>query len=109
MDHFVEQRRTTRFVCESPLMCTHLEGSRVYSGRSLNHCKRGLAFITQEPMKSGTTIYFRADSFAQKRFKHSTCRGMRGMGLAQVRWCQPVDGQEPAAYQVGVEYLGPYP
>ena len=109
MQKFVEQRRTMRFVCESPLMCTNLEGSRVYSGRSINHCERGLAFITQEPMKSGTTIYFRTDSFAQKRFNESTCRGMRGTGLAQIRWCQPVNGHQPATYRVGAEYLGPYP
>ena len=109
MPKFTEQRRETRFVCESPLVCTNLNGSRVYSGRSINHCERGLAFITREPMKSGTTIYFRTDSFAQKRFKDSTCRGMRGMGLAQIRWCQPVADQDPTAYQVGAEYLGPYP
>ncbi len=106
---FTEQRRAERFVCESPLVCTHLNGSRVYSGRSINHCERGLAFITQAPMKSGTTIYFRTDSFAQKRFNDSTCRGMRGTGLAQIRWCHPIADQEPTAYQVGAEYLGPYP
>lgn len=109
MREFNEQRREERYVCDSPLMCSNLNGPGVYSGRSLNHCERGIAFITQEPMKSGTTIYFRADSFAQKRFKYSTCQGMRGTGLAQVRWCQPVTNQEPAVYRVGAEYLGPYP
>ena len=109
MREFIEQRRAERYACESPLVCSSLNGSGVYSGRSINHCERGIAFISQKPMKSGTTIYFRTDSFAQKRFKHSTCRGMRGMGLAQVRWCHPVANQEPAAYRIGAEYVGPYP
>ncbi len=109
MREFIEQRRAKRYVCESPLVCANLNGSGVYSGRSINHCERGLAFITQKPMAFGTTIYFRTDSFAQKRFKDSTCRGMRGTGLAQVRWCQPVADLEPASYRVGAEYLGPYP
>lgn len=109
MRDIIEQRRTERFVCESPLVCTSLSGSSVYSGRSINHCERGLSFITHAPMKSGTTIYFRTDSFAQKRFKDSTCRGMRGMGLAQVRWCRPLADHNPSAYRIGAEYLGPYP
>ncbi|MDJ0811880.1 MAG: hypothetical protein QNJ48_07600 [Desulfobacterales bacterium] len=109
MRQFIEQRRTERYTCESPLVCSILNGTSVYSGRSINHCERGMAFITQEPMKSGTTIYFRTDSFAQKRFKDSTCRGMRGMGLAQVRWCHPVANQASTAYQIGAEYVGPYP
>jgi hypothetical protein len=109
MKDYVEQRRAERFVCESPLMCTNLNGTRIYSGRSLNHCERGLSFITQEPMASGTTIYFRTDSFAQKRFKDSSCEGMRGMGLALVRWCQPLADVSPQSYRIGAEYLGPYP
>lgn len=109
MKIFVEQRRAERFACESPLMCSNLNGTGVYSARSLNHCTRGLAFISREPMESGATIYFRADSFAQKRFKDSPCEGMRGTGLALVRWCRPLSKRIPAAYQIGVEYLGPYP
>ena len=109
MRDFVEQRQTQRFMCESPMVCSDLNGTAVYSGRSVNHCERGLSFITHEPLKFGITIYFRTDSFAQKRFGDSTCRGMRGMGLAQVRWCHPVVGKEPTVYRVGAEYLGPYP
>jgi hypothetical protein len=109
MREFVEQRQTQRFVCESPLVCSDVDGVNVYSGRSINHCKWGLAFITHAPLKFGTTLYFRTDSFAQKRFGDSSCRGMRGMGLAQVRWCHPVAGRDPAVYRVGAEYLGPYP
>ncbi|MBL0715028.1 MAG: hypothetical protein JJV98_15160 [Desulfosarcina sp.] len=107
MGDFTEQRRTERFVCESPLVCSNLNGPDIYSGRSINHCERGIAFITESLMESGTTIYFRMDSFAQKRFKYSACRGMRGMGLAKVRWCRPIINQGPAAYRVGAEYLGP--
>ena len=109
MRDFVEQRQEQRFVCESPLVCSDIDGSAVYSGRSVNHCERGLSFITHEPLKFGTTLYFRTDIFAQKRFKYSTCRGMRGMGLAQVRWCQPVGNKEPTVYRVGAKYMGPYP
>ncbi len=109
MRDFVEQRKVQRFTCESPLVCSDLNGSGIYSGRSVNHCERGISFITHEPLKFGTTIYFRTDSFAQKRFNDSTCRGMRGMGLAQVRWCRPLDKQGPIGYRVGAEYVGPYP
>ena len=109
MRDFIEQRQEQRFVCESPLVCSDIDGSAVYSGRSVNHCERGLSFITHEPLKFGTTLYFRTDTFAQKRFKYSTCRGMRGMGLAQVRWCHPVGNKEPTVYRVGAKYMGPYP
>jgi hypothetical protein len=109
MKDFVEQRRAKRFRCESPLMCSNLDASGVVSGRSLNHCSRGIAFVSHLPMESGATIYFRTDSFAQKRFKNSSCEGMRGMGLAMVRWCRPIADSNPVAYQIGAEYLGPYP
>jgi hypothetical protein len=109
MTDYVEQRRSERFACESPLMCSSLGGQAVYSARTVDHGARGLSFITQTPLQSGTTIFFRADTFAQKRFSGTTCKGMRGTGLARIRWCRSLEDQSPAAFRVGVEYLDPYP
>jgi len=109
MTAYVEQRRAARYACESPLMCSSLGGQGVYSARTIDHGARGLCFITETPLQSGTTIFFRADTFAQKRFAATSCKGMRGTGLARIRWCRALDDQYPASYRVGVEYLEPYP
>ena len=105
-----DQRRTPRIVCESPIVCSSLNGQSVYSARTLNYCDSGLSFITQTPLKTGMTIFFRADTRTQKRIVGASCRTMRGTGLAQIRWCHPMmRSKEPVSYRVGAEYIEPYP
>jgi len=104
-----DQRRTPRIVCESPIVCSSLNGQSVYSARTLNYCDSGLSFITQTPLKAGMTIFFRADTRTQKRIVGSSCRTMRGTGLAQIRWCRRLHSKELVSYRVGAEYVEPYP
>ena len=104
-----DQRRTLRIVCESPIVCSSLNGRNLYSARTLNCCESGLSFITQTPLKTGMTIFFRADTRTQKRLASPSCRIMRGTGLAQIRWCHRLHSRASASYRVGAEYVEPYP
>jgi hypothetical protein len=104
-----DQRRTPRTVCESPIVCSSLNGQNLYSARTLNYCESGLSFVTQTPLKAGMTIFFRADARTQKRLASPSCRTMRGTGLAQIRWCQRLRNKTSASYRVGAEYVEPYP
>ena len=104
-----DQRRTPRLVCESPIVCSSLNGQSLYSARTLNCCESGLSFVTQTPLKAGMMIFFRADTRTQKRLASQSCRTMRGTGLAQIRWCQCLRNKEPISYRVGAEYVEPYP
>lgn len=109
MERQIEQRRTERFPCKSTIVCYNLNGERVYSARTINHCDSGIGFITQTPLKSGMTIFFRADIHTQKRIADRLCRTMRGTGLVQIRWCHLLGDREPVSYCVGAEYVEPYP
>jgi hypothetical protein len=109
MEEQIEQRRTARFSCESPIVCSSLNGKRVYPARTVNHCDSGISFITQTPLKSGMTIFFRADIRTQKRIATQPGRTMRGTGLVNIRWCHPLDSRDPVSYCVGAEYAEPYP
>ncbi len=109
MEKHPNQRRAERFICESPIVCSSLNGKNVYPARTINHCDSGLGFITQTPLKSGTMIFFRTDTHTRKRLDIGTCRTMRGAGLAQVRWCRRLRGQGTTSYCVGAEYVEPYP
>lgn len=109
MEEQIEQRRTERFSCESPMVCSSLNGQHVYSARTINHCQSGISFITQTPLASGMTIFFRADIRTQKRIDARLCRTMRGTGLVQIRWCHPRGDRDPVSYCVGAEYEDPYP
>ena len=102
------QRGAERFLCESPIVCSSLNGKSVYPARTINHCASGLGFITQTPLKSGMMIFFRADTHTRKRIDSGSCRTMRGAGLAQVRWCHRLRDQE-TTYSVGAAYVEPYP
>ena len=104
-----DQRRTARFSCESPIVCSSLNGQSIYSARTINHCERGISFVTQAPLEAGMTIYFRADARTQQRIAADACLTMRGTGLAQVRWCRRLHNQNPVRYCVGAEYVEPYP
>jgi hypothetical protein len=55
------------------------------------------------------TIFFRADTRTQKRIVGSSCRTMRGTGLAQIRWCRRLRSKDLVSYRVGAEYVEPYP
>jgi len=109
MERPVEQRRTERFSCESPIVCSSLNGESVYSARTLNHCESGLSFVTRTPLQSGMMIFFRADARTQKRIAARSCRTMRGTGLAQIRWCRRLRADDTVRYCVGAEYVEPYP
>ena len=104
-----EQRRVPRIVCESPIVCSSLNGQNLYSARTLNCCESGLSFVTQAPLKAGMTIFFRADTRTQKRIASPSCGTMRGTGLAQIRWCHRLRSKETVRYRVGAEYVEPYP
>ena len=105
----IEQRRAERFSCESPIVCASLNGKSLYTARTINHCESGISFITRTPLKTGMTIFFRADTRTQKRMNPRPCRIMRGTGLARIRWCRPLRGQEPVNYCVGAEFVERYP
>ena len=104
-----DQRRAPRIACESPIVCSSLNGQNLYSARTLNCCESGLSFITQTPLKAGMTIFFRADTRTQKRLASPSCNTMRGTGLAQIRWCRRLRSKASASYRVGAEYVEPYP
>ena len=105
----VDQRRTQRFICKSPIVFSSLDDRKVYSARTVNHCDSGLCFVTQAPFETGLTIFFRADSHTQKRLAMESCRTMRGAGLAQIRWCRRLIGPKRVRFRVGAEYMEPYP
>jgi len=109
MEEQIKQRRSERYPCESPIVCSSLNGRRVYLARPINLCDSGISFITHPFLTSGMTIFFRANIHTQKRIAARPCRTMRGAVLAQVRGCRPLGDKNSVGYCVGAEYVEPCP
>jgi hypothetical protein len=109
MEKIIDKRRSERLACESPIVCSSLNGKSLYPARTINHCETGIGFITRTRLETGMTIFFRTDTRTRNRMNLRLCRTMRGTGLAEIRWCRRLKDREPVSYCVGAEYVEPYP
>lgn len=105
-----EQRREERQACKYPILCSSLNGRTVYSAVTVDYCERGIGFISRVPLKNSMTLFFRTDLSSLEAAGGRLCRGLRGTGLVQIRWCSEVEPLSPSGtYRIGARYVEPYP
>lgn len=105
-----EQRYEERRECKYPILCSSLNGRNVYSAVTVDYCERGIGFISHVPLKNSTTLFFRTDLSSLEASGDRHCRGLRGTGLVQVRWCSEMEPPSPSErYRIGARYVEPYP
>ena len=109
MKDYIERRANERCRHQASVTCAHYNSDRFYHAEANNHSKQGINFFSEFPLKTGTNIYVRVNTYASEGHQacNCGCRGARKIGFAEVKWCQEIAGAYGAFYNVGVKYQEP--
>jgi hypothetical protein len=75
--------------------------------RSIDFSTNGLKFKTTCALKPGTTICIRIKPGQRRLLPDRLFRSLPSVFLAEVKWCQQLEGPDSALYEVGVRYYPP--
>jgi hypothetical protein len=75
--------------------------------QSLDYSNNGLKFKSTCALNPGTTICIRVKPGQRAASPDGLRDSLPSMGLAEVKWCRPLYGNESSLYEVGVRYHPP--
>lgn len=105
----IERRANERCSHQTSVTCAYFNSNRFYHAEATNHSIDGINFFPDFPLKPGSSIYVRIDSYSPESHRTGTCdcRGVRTIGLAEVKWCKEISGSYGAFYSIGLKYHEP--
>ena len=109
MKDFREKRNCRRCDYKVPVTCAFFNSDRFYRGKTMNHSDEGIYFESDFPVKPGATIYIRVENYSRGILHPGTCRckGIRSIGIAEVKWCKELIGATDSYYGIGLKYYPP--
>ena len=109
MINYAEKRACARCDYEAPVTCAYFNSDEFYRARTTNHSRDGLYFESDFPLKQGASIYIRVDNYLPEDFrtKICSCGGVRSLAIAEVKWCEELQGAYNLYYGVGLKYIEP--
>jgi hypothetical protein len=105
----IERRANERCSHQASVTCAYFNSDKFYHVEASNHSKDGINFFSDFPLKPGASIYVRIDSYLSEGHLIGTggCRGVRKIGVAEVKWCNEIPGAYGAFYSTGLKYYEP--
>jgi len=105
----IERRANERCSHQASVTYAYFNTDRFYHAEATNHSKNGINFVSDFPLKAGSSIYVRINNYTPDGFKSSCCdcRGRRQLGLAEVKWCKEIPGAYGVFYKTGLKYHEP--
>jgi hypothetical protein len=109
MKDFREKRNCRRCEYKVPVTCAFFNSDRFYRGKTMNHSKDGIYFESNFPVKPGATIYIRVENYCHEVLRPGTCRckGIRSIGIAEVKWCRELISTADSSCGIGLKYYPP--
>ena len=100
-----ELRADKRCCHQASVTCAYFNSDRFYHVKATNHSKDGISLFADFPLKPRASIYVRVDSYSPGELVGmGGCRGMRTMGVAEVKWCKEIPGTYGPSYSIGLKY-----
>ncbi len=105
----IERRAYERCSHQASATCAYFNSDRFYHVEATNHSEDGINFFSDFPLKLGASIYVRIDSYSPEGHLIGTggCRGVRKIGVAEVKWCKEIPGAYDAFYSIGLKFHEP--
>jgi len=123
----MERRRNERCRDDVGIVFSYLNKTERYAGVARNYSRFGMYFEADRVLSPGTLIVIQplscedagnigaasskdslAPSYCAGRGPNAgTCRQLKNLVVAQVKWCGKVDVPEPERYGIGVHYVSP--
>ena len=109
MKDFMEKRACRRCEYIAPVTCAFFLSDNFYRGITMNHCEDGIYFESTFPIKPGASIYIRVENYSHEDFHNGicSCRGIRSIGVAEVKWCKELTDIANSYYGIGLKYYQP--
>ncbi len=109
MEDNIERRTNERCNHQASVTYAYFNSDRFYHTEVTNHSQDGINFFSDFPLKAGSSIYVRIDSYSPEghQTRNNSCKGVRQIGLAEVKWCKEIPGAYGAFYSIGLKYQEP--
>jgi hypothetical protein len=110
MEDNIERRANERCTHQTAVTCAYFNSDRFYHLEATNHSIDGINFYSGFPMKPGSSIYVRINSFSPEGHQTGACccKGARSIGIAEVKWCMEIPAAYyDAFYSIGLKYHEP--
>ena len=101
----VEKRACERHRYAADIAFSYFNKEHSYNARTLNLCTGGMCFKSNLFLKPGATVYIRLKTAHPNGSCSGYCEGLHLVTLAEVKWCQEVNGADAYPYGVGVKYF----
>lgn len=102
-----EKRSSERHPRQGAITFSIFNRQNYMDGQSLDYSSNGLKFKSNCALQPGTTICIRIKPGQGSAGPDCLCERLPSVGLAEVKWCRPLDGSENSLYEVGVRYHPP--
>ena len=100
----MENRIDQRHSCEVSIVCHCYNQPEIFNAKMLNYSKSGMYFKSNTALKQGANIYFKIINCPVFPSDPESCRGLRTVSLAEVRWCKELNNGNSGSFEVGVKY-----
>jgi hypothetical protein len=109
MKAYVEKRANKRCSYEAVVTCAYFNSDRFYRAKTMNHSSDGIYFESDCPLKPGSSIFIRVESYTPdaSASKVCNCGGIRHIALAEVKWCKELPTLDDYRYRIGLKYYEP--
>jgi hypothetical protein len=102
-----EKRSSKRLPHRSAITFSIFNRQDCIDAQSLDYSTNGLKFKSTCALRSGTTICIRIQPGQRCAPPGHFSGSLPSVGLAEVKWCRPIEGSDNTLYEVGVRYYPP--
>jgi hypothetical protein len=102
-----EKRSSERLPCRSAITFSIFNRQNCIDAQSLDYSTNGLKFKSTCVLRPGTTICIRIKPGQRCSPRDRFSGSLPSVGLAEVKWCRPMEGSDTTLYEVGVRYYPP--
>lgn len=103
-----DHRNNQRVVFNHPLQVGFPGKEQWLTAETLNHCADGVCFQSRAPFRPGSAVMIRIVEWDLRDTPPERYSGLKGVALAEVKWCRPAPDEGDGVYNVGVCYYPNY-
>ncbi len=93
-----------RYKCEAAVTVRHLNDEETINGKMLNYSHNGLYFEADSFFATGSILHIRMNNGLIIHSNPGPEEKPHRVGIAEVRWCRPVQKDDDFCYGVGLRY-----
>lgn len=94
-----------RYKCEAAITVRHLDAEKRFVAKMLNYSHDGLYFEADTFFAKGSVLHTRLTDGLVIHCESEPDERPHKVGIAEVRWCRPINKDGNRCYGVGLRYI----